>query len=164
MWMVNHETVRYYGGFIMNRIFHGVFSLILLAIAVMVGFISILGESISMGLLYAGIMLIAPMILIYSFCSKCACRLDGCGHVLPGKLTQILPGREQGPYTFWDLFWTIVPIAALFVFPQFWLWKNKILFIIFWSLCLMGLVEILLFVCRSCMNEKCPVGITMKKE
>ena len=145
----------------MNRTFHGVFSLVLVAISIMAGLISILGESISMGLLYVGIILIVQPIVIFSFCSKCTCRLDGCGHILPGKLTQILPAREQGPYIFWDFFWTAIPLIVLFMFPQFWLWRNKILLIIFWSSCLTGLVEILLFVCRSCTNEKCPVCIRM---
>jgi hypothetical protein len=148
----------------MNRKFHGVFSLGFFAISIVAGCISILGESMSMGLLYVGIMLIAPLIVIYSFCSKCICRLDGCGHLLPGKLTKYLPEREQGPYTFWDIFWTVIPLIVLFLFPQFWLWKNKILVVIFWSSCLIGLFELLLFVCKNCTNENCPVCIRMGRE
>ena len=148
----------------MNRKFHGVFSLALFAISIGAGLISVLGESMSMGLLYVGIILIAPLIVIYYFCSKCTCRSEGCGHVLPGKLTKYLPEREQGPYTFWDVFWTAIPLIVLFLFPQFWLWKNMILVFLFWASCLIGLFELLLFVCRSCKNANCPVCTAMQKE
>ena len=140
----------------MNSISHGVFSLSLIFFSIIIGLLSILSESLPMGLLYVAIILIFPLIVVYSFCSKCMCRLDFCGHILPGKLTKLLPPRKQNNYTVVDIIGVVAPLTVLLVFPPFWLWKTKILFIIFWLLFLIALAEIKLFVCRKCKNEKCP--------
>lgn len=146
----------------MNSRFHGVFSLSLIFISIIIGLLSILYESLPMGLLYVAIILISPLIVIYSFCSKCICRLDSCGHILPGKFTKLLPPRKQSNYTVWDILGVVVPLTALLVFPQFWLWKTKIFLIIFWLLFLIALAEIMLFVCRECKNEICPAYVKKK--
>lgn len=146
----------------MDNKFHGVFSLSLILFSIMIGLLSTLNESLMMGLLYIAIILISPPIVIYSFCSKCICRLDSCGHIFPGKLSKLFPSRKQGNYTFRDILGAAVPLTALLVFPQFWLWKNKIFLIIFWSLFLIALVEIKLFVCSRCKNDKCPVYVKKK--
>jgi len=55
-----------------------------------------------------------------------------------------------------DILGAAVPLTVLIIFPQFWLWENKIFLIIFWLLVFIALVEIRLFDCRNCNNEKCP--------
>jgi hypothetical protein len=49
-----------------------------------------------------------------------------------------------------------VSFAVLIIYPQFWLWENKIFLIIFWLFLFIALLELRLFVCRNCINEKCP--------
>ena len=136
--------------------FHGVVSLLLIFAAVIVALIYMLSLAINLGLVYLAIIVTANPIDLYASCAKCLCREDACSHVLPGKLTRLLPARKQGPYTNGDYFWTGVSLIALLGFPQVWLWQNKTLFFVFWILLVVGLIEILFLVCPRCRNENCP--------
>ena len=109
------------------------------------------------GLVYLGIIVLANPLVLYSYCAKCICRKDACSHVFPGKLTSLLPARKQGSYAFMDYLGTALPLVALFGFPQCWLWKSKAVFIAYWILILLGLIEIFFLVCRDCRNENCPI-------
>jgi hypothetical protein len=136
--------------------YHGVFSLVLIFAAVGIAFIYMLSFSVKMGLAYLVTFLIANPIVLYSYCAKCLCRENACSHVFPGKLTRLLPARKQSPYTVGDYFWTGISLIALLGFPQVWLWQNKTLFVVFWLLLIVGLVEIFFLVCPRCQNENCP--------
>jgi hypothetical protein len=136
--------------------FHGVFSLILILASVVIALFYMLSLSLGWGLSYLGIILIANPVVLYAYCAKCLCRDDACSHVFPGKLTRLLPPRKQGPYTFADYFWTALSLMALFGFPIPWLWQSNVLFFGYWLLLLIGLAEILFFVCPTCRNENCP--------
>ena len=137
--------------------FHGVFSLLLILVAIIMALVYLWGQSVVMGLTYLAITLMAPPTVLYAYCAKCICRSDSCSHVFPGKLTRLLPARREGPYMLSDYFWTAVPLILLFAFPQYWLWQNKTLLIVFWLFLLAALMEVLLFVCRGCGNESCPI-------
>jgi len=141
----------------MSSRIHGLISLSLMYISLAIGLFYVISDSRPLGLFYLALILLAPLVVVYAFCAKCPCRLDNCGHYLPGQLTKLFPPRKQGPYTGWDISGVAVPLAALLIFPQFWLWQNKIMLVIFWSLFIIALTEVKLFVCRGCGNEKCPV-------
>ncbi len=83
-------------------------------------------------------------------------KLDSCSHVLPGKITKFIPARKPDNYSYKDISALIISLTVLLVFPQFWLWKNKFFLIVFWSLFIMAVVEVRLFVCKNCKNAKCP--------
>ena len=139
----------------MQNKFHGVFSLVLVLSAALIALFYMLSLSPVLGLAYLGIMILANPIVLYAYCAKCLCRDEACSHVFPGKLTRLLPSRKQGPYSLMDYFWTALSLIALFGFPVPWLWQNKLLFLGYCILLLIGLAEILLFVCRTCRNENC---------
>ena len=141
----------------MRNNFHGVFSLILILASVVIALFYMLGVSPGWGFVYLGVIIFANPIVLYAYCAKCLCRNDACSHVLPGKLTRLLPNRKQGPYTYKDYFWTALSLTALFCFPIPWLWQNKALFLVYLLLLLVGLAEILFFVCRACLNKNCPI-------
>ena len=136
--------------------FHGAFSLILILISVVIALGYMLINSMGWGIVYLGTIVVANPIVLYSYCAKCLGREDACSHIIPGKLTRLLPIRKQGPYSFWDYFATALSLTALLGFPQFWLWQSKGIFTLFWILVTIGLVEILFFVCRTCRNANCP--------
>jgi len=135
---------------------HGMISLVLILLSIIVALSALISESVTLGVGYLVIALVSPLIILYAFCAKCLCR-EACRHVLPGRLTRFFPKRPQTDYTRSDIFWTVVPLMALFIFPQFWIWKNKALFFLFWILCLAGVLEIFLLVCRGCRNTRCPI-------
>ena len=139
---------------IMNRIF-GVISLELSALAFFAGLTAVASKNLKMGLFYLLILIVAPVVIVYSFCTKCPCAEKGCGHILPGMLAEKL-GKRPGDYTAVDLAAMMASLGALVIFPQAWLIKSGKMMLLFWMLLLTTLFQIRLFVCRSCRNEKCP--------
>ncbi|MCJ7771947.1 MAG: hypothetical protein MUP22_02315, partial [Desulfobacterales bacterium] len=77
--------------------------------------------------------------------------------VLPGKLTALFPSRESEKYSALDILATIIALALIIFFPQYWLWKHKLLLFVFWLILVIATLEILLFVCKECKNENCPI-------
>jgi hypothetical protein len=63
-----------------------------------------------------------------------------------------------------DYFWTALSLMALFGFPIPWLWRSTVLYFGYWLLLLLGLAEILFFVCRTCRNENCPMCSTSERQ
>ena len=143
--------------------FHGVFSLILMMAAVAIALFYTISQSPGWGLVYLVIVISANPIVLYAYCAKCLCRENACSHVIPGKLACLLPQRKQGPYALADYVWTILALAALFGFPIPWLWRSKILFFGYLLLLLIGLTEILYYMCRTCCNENCPICPTPER-
>lgn len=79
----------------MKSYFHGVSSLLMICIAIIIALFSLFDQS---GVIIAGYILIlifAPVLIVYSYCSKCVCRGYQCGHVFPGKMTKLLPKRKE---------------------------------------------------------------------
>ncbi|MBM4271134.1 MAG: hypothetical protein FJ139_03100 [Deltaproteobacteria bacterium] len=141
----------------MNNRLPGIVSLLLFFVAVLIGVFAIFRVSPSATWLYIGLILASSSVVVYSYCSKCSVRLTSCGHVIPGWLTQFLPVRDQGDYSVTDYLGTAISFVALVGFPQYWLWKDKLFFFVFWTLLIAALIEIRLFVCVACGNEKCPL-------
>jgi hypothetical protein len=137
--------------------FHGVFSLVLVAVSLMIGVYVLISDSIITGIVYMAVIAVSIAVILYSYCSKCECRLNSCGHVVPGKLTRFLPDRTDRAYNIFDYFGVLLPLAVIILLPQLSLWKNKILFSLFWVLFVIALIEIFFFVCNACGNEKCPI-------
>jgi hypothetical protein len=135
--------------------FHGVFSLLLFVLAIVVALISLSNRSFWLALLYLVNVGLACYGILYAYCAKCSVRLYDCSHVIPGSLTRYLPIRKQGPYTFLDYAGTILFLLVLVLFPQYWLLTDLAALLLFWVLAVVATAEILVYVCRQCENEKC---------
>jgi hypothetical protein len=144
---------------IKKREVHGLISLFLIAAAIMIGVISIFTVSLPMAAAYIAIIFLSFLGIIYSFCSKCACKNKGCGHVIPGIIAGLMPSREVGPYTFPDIGGLVISLILLFGFPQYWLWAKPAFIIIFWIFAIAGIIEIRKYVCPMCSNENCPICV-----
>ena len=145
----------------MKHKFHGLVSLVLILVAIIIALTFMQHHSSSLGLIYLLIIVSSIPTILFSYCAKCTCKDGACSHVVPGMLTRLLPKRKQGPYTKADFFWTAVSLTALLGFPQIWLWKSKPLFVLYWILLFIGLLEILSLVCRACSNQNCPVNTSL---
>jgi hypothetical protein len=139
----------------MNAKFHGVTSLLLEGLTIVIGFAAVWQANKTMGVLYAILVLAAVPIILYAYCSKCEVRLTGCRHVIPGQITRLLPARENTHYGILDYVGLMLPAALLVAFPQPWLLENVLLLILFWVCLAGGLLQILLKVCKGCGNQKC---------
>ena len=145
------------------RLLHGWISLVLMGLVFSVGSIAIVRENRGMFITYLLFSAAGATGVLYAFCAKCSCR-DACRHVFPGSLSRLLPRRETAPYTFKDLAMTVVGIAPIVLFPQFWLFGQKRLLLLFWQLSAALVAEILLFVCRGCTNRYCPACRMRKRD
>lgn len=141
----------------MNYRFHGVFSLFLFSAAIVTGFLAIMNDSLTAGLIYAALAALSVVIILYAYCAKCEIKKDACRHMIPGKIATMMPHREADRYTVLDYCGVAIPLVIIFGFPQIWLAAHGTLILIFWLLVVLGLVEILIFVCRGCDNRKCPM-------
>lgn len=141
----------------MKRTFHGVFSLLLLVLAVALAMAALWRHSPGLGLFYLALCSLSSVGILFAYCGKCSVRLDNCSHVLPGKLTNWLPQRKQGPYSARDIGGTLLCLAAITLFPQYWLLQDRGALVLFWLLAIVALAEILMFVCRQCKNTGCPM-------
>ncbi|NNG02038.1 MAG: hypothetical protein HKM93_21820 [Desulfobacteraceae bacterium] len=136
---------------------HGVMSLglIISGLCIAVAYISL--HSIAAAALYLGIILISAVIILYAYCSKCPIRFTGCRHVFPGRVSGLLPPRTIKPYGALDYIGVAVPVTVLMAIPQYWLIRSAPALILFWTLIMLGAVDIVLYVCPACGNEHCPM-------
>lgn len=137
--------------------FHGVLSLGLILAAVGVGVYAIARSSVILAAFYIGLTVIGILLVVYSFCSKCACRSHACSHIIPGKITGLFPTRAQAGYTGLDISLTMLALLVILFFPQYWLLQSVLLLGLFWVLMVSAVAEILLTVCPGCNNKICPL-------
>lgn len=142
-----------------NKI-HGVVSLVLIGVALIIGFLSILVENINFATFYVLLLFASPFSVCYFYCRKCPCRIKNCGHVFPGKVTRIFKSGKSGKYNFLDYFVTISVLLLLVVFPQYWMIKRSEIFVLFWLLMIFAIIEARVFVCSRCENIICSSRIS----
>jgi|APLow6443716910_1056828.scaffolds.fasta_scaffold132301_2 hypothetical protein len=137
---------------------HGVLTLVLLLLALLTGIVGIARLAVLPAVLY-GLMIAAGLpLIVYLFCGKCVCRGERCLMVLPGRLSMRLPDRRGEAYTRADAAGIVGILVLLAVFPLYWLWQTTALFVLFGVLAMAAHAEVLLVVCRSCGNCRCPVN------
>ena len=136
---------------------HGVVSLSLLLGGLAVGVVGAFLRSTAAGVAYVAATVVALVTVVYAYCGKCACRDHACGHVVPGRLSALLPRRRSGSYTRGDHVAVAVSFVALIGVPQLWLWRIPALGVSFLTLVIAAVAEIRRFVCPGCANDRCAV-------
>ena len=127
--------------------------LVWLALGVWVVFSS----NVLMGALYVVVIFLSLILVAYSRCAKCPCRFHSCAHIVLGRLCKFLPRRKPGKYTFWDNVGATIYLVGLHALPQYWLWQNKVLFVLFWILSIAVFLILHFAACPTCENEYCPL-------
>jgi hypothetical protein len=147
----------------MRRQTHGAVSLGLFALALAAACQSLFQQSRVLGLLYMFLMGITAPVVLFSFCAKCPDR-GQCGHVVPGPAAErLFKNRKQGPYSPGDLFLTAAALAVLVFFPQIWLWRHPLAFLVFWIFMAVAAADIRSKVCKGCGNDHCPGNAGRKR-
>jgi hypothetical protein len=139
----------------MSKQFHGVTSLGGVTVATVIAAVAMFRTSWILGVVYLVVCVAASRAIIYTYCAKCPCKAH-CAHVLPGKAALAID-RQPGPYTMVELAILAVALLVLIGLPQFWLWRHTGLFVVYWTLNAMALVQVRLVVCRTCDNVYCPL-------
>ncbi len=139
----------------MSRRFHGLTSLGLVGVALALAAIAMFQASWGLGGLYLVVCVVAPGVILYTYCAKCPCK-GRCAHVLLGWGAGFFE-REPGPYSRVEMAALALALLALLGTPQPWLWRQAGLFAAFWILNAVALLQIRRYVCRACENVYCPL-------
>lgn len=128
----------------------------LMLVYLSLGATAVFHDSLFFGLLYLGVIVLGFVSVAYTWCSRCPRRRDGCTHIWLGRLAEVLPERDPGSFGPIDWLGTTVYIGGLHLFPQYWLWQNRVTFVLFWVL--VGATYLIgtLGECADCENRTCP--------
>lgn len=94
-----------------------------------------------------------------ALCAHCPypAERDTCLFIPPRFITKFYP--YKGPdMSFKESFITILGLAIVVIFPQYWLNKNIILQVSFWIICLPAIGAFPLFYCKRCRHTGCPMN------
>ncbi len=141
----------------MSAQFHGITSIGLTLIAIVIALVAMFQTSWEWGVVYLAACIVAVGIILYVYCARCPCR-EKCGHVFLGRLAAALVERQPGPYTVVELAALLLALLLLWGLPQVWLWRYTGLFVAFWVLSAIALTQIRIVVCRNCGNVYCPAN------
>ena len=140
----------------MSTRFHGIMSISLVAISILIAIVTVFQATPALGLVYLIGCAVAPLGIVYAFCAKCPCRTH-CAHVLFGKLAMALTHRQPGPYTPVEMSAVALALLWLLGVPQFWLWQTPLWLALFWLLNAVAVIQIRIAVCPACDNACCPL-------
>ncbi len=136
------------------KINHGIVSIILISVALAIGFFAIYQSSVLFSLGFVAVILTAVLILSVTYCAKCQVR-NNCNHYIFGKVSEFLSKPNPEEYNLTDNLITAVFVGVVVIYPQFWLIENTPLFVAYWSLIAITGIDVLFFVCNKCKNKKC---------
>lgn len=142
---------------IVTRRFHGVTSLGFAAVAAVIAAVAMFRASLVLGVVYLVVCAVSSGAIVYAYCAKCPCKAH-CAHVFPGKAAMAFD-RQPGPYTATELTVLVLALLSLLGLPQFWLWRYTGLFVAYWLLNVVALVQARVILCQSCDNVYCPLRI-----
>jgi hypothetical protein len=134
---------------------HGIVSITLVLVSTFVATVAAFLTSWVLGLTYLVVCGLGLGGILFAYCAKCPCR-EQCGHVIPGKVVGALGQRTPGPYTPLELVVVGLALLGLVAVPQAWLWHYPAMFMVFWAMTIIAVVQIRAFVCRACDNVYCP--------
>jgi hypothetical protein len=140
----------------MTKKIHGIFSFSVASAAILISAIFIFKNSLVFGITFIAFCAISALAILRLFCAKCPSR-DNCGHVLPGLvLKRIFRNVKPAPYSFLEIATFVIFAGIVVIIPQFWLYKNTPLFIFYWAMMVLAVIDIKYAVCTQCENGYCP--------
>ncbi len=145
----------------MNYKIPGLSSIALMFIAIVLADIRLFTISITSGVIYTVLIPILFLFVLYCYCRKCPHSANGatkgtCRHVILGKITSSLFGNSKpAKYTIKEILSALIPLLILIAFPQYWLFRDITLFIVFWILMLAAGIIVRTGVCPGCKNVNC---------
>lgn len=110
------------------------------------------------------LIIIGLFVINISFCRKCPLHKNGCMHFCLGNIARIFKDKSGEEYKTRDTILLYAFFLPVILFPQYWLLKNIIHFVIYWFVLIVSMVLVLKFVCPDCGNTKCPVNIKLNNK
>lgn len=124
----------------------------------------ILSANILLGIIYIVLGILGLVVVTRALCTRCPYpyQYSDC-LFFPFKWIKKLYKFRPSPPNFWDKLAIIVGMGIIFLIPQYWLFKNKILFIIFWIVAIILLLRISVYLCKHCRNFNCPFNMVSEE-
>jgi len=121
-------------------------------------------ESITWGLIYAIYLFLVLIVILGCFCAYCPYpyRYSDC-LLLPYGLIKKLFKARPGPISTLEKSVLIVTMIGMIAIPQYWLFKNLTLLIMFWILFILISVPFPFYICKRCQNYNCPQNYARKE-
>jgi hypothetical protein len=123
-----------------NKI-HTYIFLISLILYICIGLYAVFTQSLIAGIIYLAILFIGSFTIAYTCCTKCRFNKTSCRHIIPGILTRFFSKTKQKKFTIYNLFLIYTTTAIIIIFSQIWLWNIKYLFVIFWLMVIINVIE-----------------------
>jgi len=123
-----------------------------------IGAYGIYSNSIVWGLIYTGFVIFGSKFgLLYFLCSHCPYpyKHSDCLFV-PSSLIKKQYEFRSDKMSVLDNIGFVAIMAGFIVIPQYWLFKNYTILILFWILCLPTLASFPFYLCRRCQHFDCP--------
>ena len=131
---------------------------ILFTINILVGAYSIFQSNIMYSIIYTLLFISGSFLMVYSYCAKCISCDNKCAHPQFGYLRKYLPKRKIEQYKVYDYLGVVLFIIIAVVLPQYWLWKNTLLFLCYWIISITMAVGIGTKLCSKCENKFCKMN------
>lgn len=149
----------------MNNTFEkiGVAALVAIGVSIIIGLFAVYKASVLFAGIYVGLIFSCGFLVLYYYCSKCECNATRCSHKYPGKLACKIKKKSNDPYTRFDQFITVLSVVVLLGFPQYWLLKDSLFLVIFWSFTFVGATMVFFYICPRCHNKKCIIQKKLSK-
>jgi hypothetical protein len=142
----------------------GLASIILGFTAVGIAIYQLFKNSIILGIVYTICFIVFFIITLYYYCRKCPHIKDNsCRRVLFGWATgRLFKPVKPAPYKPHEKLAQYFNMFVYIIFPQYWLFQDKFLFIIFWVLMILSVVIQLIAICPGCKNAFCSYRVKKK--
>lgn len=132
--------------------------------ALIVGAYAIYIQSIIWGIIYTVFILLGIFPFLSCFCSHCPYPYENSDCLfLPYKFIYTIYKFRPGPLNIMEKGTILLITAGLILIPQYWLFKDYILLIIFWIFCALVLIPAPLYFCRRCKYAHCPLNLTKRE-
>lgn len=131
---------------------------------IIIGTYSIFSTSILWGVIYSAFVIFgAAVVASYLFCPHCPYpfKYETC-LFFPAGIIKLFGRFRSEQMSIIEKVGAFGWFAGLIVIPQFWLFQNYILLIIFWVLALPLLVRVRTYICKRCRHFFCPLNAVDK--
>lgn len=122
------------------RLHSYLFSLTLL-IYLFLGAYAMFLQSFFSAMLYLFLITFCAFFIAYFCCTKCQSTYVYCLHKFPGILTRFFQMKKTKRFSKLELYIIYITTIVLILIPQIWLWKVKILFVLFWFCVIVNFLE-----------------------
>ena len=133
---------------------------------IIIGLYVIFQESIAWGLGYTAFLIFGFVVLFgYGVCAHCPYpyKYSDCFFPPFGQLVAKMYKFRPEPFNVIDKIGFFIIMGGMVVIPQYWLFKNYAMLVVFWILCVFMVALLQFYGCRRCRNFTCPFNTVKEK-